>query len=97
MTGAFIRGANSNYNLVMVDGIELNQFGGDFDLASLPADGVDRIELTRGPESALYGSNAVAGVINIVTHRGDGPPHFPLPPRPASRTHTRRLGTGLDT
>ena len=93
VTGAFIRGANSNYNLVMVDGIELNQFGGDFDLASLPADGVDRIELTRGPESALYGSNAVAGVINIVTHRGDGPPHFTALAEGGSFT-TRRFSTG---
>jgi outer membrane receptor protein involved in Fe transport len=75
-TGVFIRGGNSNYNLVMVDGIPLNQFGGDFDFASLPADGVERIEVARGPESALYGSNAVTGVINILSPRGDGPAHF---------------------
>jgi outer membrane receptor protein involved in Fe transport len=75
-TGVFIRGGNSNYNLVMVDGIPLNQFGGDFDFASLPSDGVERIEVLRGPESALYGSNAVTGVINILSRRGDGPPHF---------------------
>ncbi|HEV2349937.1 MAG TPA: TonB-dependent receptor [Terriglobia bacterium] len=76
VTGVFIRGGNSNYNLVMIDGIPLNEFGGDFDFAPLPADGVDHVEITRGPESALYGSNAVTGVINIVTRQGEGPPHF---------------------
>ncbi|MCJ7503637.1 MAG: TonB-dependent receptor, partial [Acidobacteriia bacterium] len=66
VTGLFIRGGNSNYNLVMLDGMQVNQFGGDFDFASLPVDGVERVEITRGPQSALYGSNAVTGVINIV-------------------------------
>jgi len=76
VTSAFIRGGNSNYNLVLIDGIQLNDFGGGFDLAPLPAEGVQQVEVIRGPESALYGSNAVAGVINIETIRGDGPPHF---------------------
>jgi outer membrane cobalamin receptor len=76
ITSAFIRGGNSNYNLVMIDGIQLNDFGGGFDLAPLPAEGVQQIEEIRGPESALYGSNAVSGVINIETIQGDGPPHF---------------------
>jgi outer membrane receptor protein involved in Fe transport len=76
ITSAFIRGGNSNYNLVMLDGIELNDFGGGFDLSPLPAEGVQQVEVIRGPESALYGSNAVSGVINIETIQGDGPPHF---------------------
>jgi len=76
VTSAFMRGGNSNYNLVMIDGIPMNDFGGGFDLAPLPADGVSTVEVTRGPESALYGSNAVAGVINVITERGEGPPHF---------------------
>ncbi len=76
VTSAFIRGGNSNYNLVMIDGIPLNDFGGGFDFGPIPASGVDHIEVTRGPESALYGSNAVAGVINIISARGDGSPHF---------------------
>jgi len=75
-TGVFIRGGNSNYNLVLLDGIEVNQFGGEFDFAPITVDGVDRIEVTRGPESALYGSNAVSGVVNVVSQRGEGPPHF---------------------
>jgi outer membrane cobalamin receptor len=76
ITSAFIRGGDSDYNLVMIDGIELNDFGGGFDLSPLPAEGVQQVEVIRGPESALYGSNAVAGVINIETIHGDGPPHF---------------------
>jgi outer membrane receptor protein involved in Fe transport len=76
VTSAFIRGGNSNYNLVMIDGIPMNDFGGGFDLAPLPVDGVDEVEVTRGPESALYGSNAVAGVINVISKPGEGSPHF---------------------
>jgi outer membrane receptor protein involved in Fe transport len=76
VTSAFIRGGNSNYNLIMIDGIPMNDFGGGFDLAPLPVDGVDRVELMRGPESALYGENAVAGVINVISEPSEGPPHF---------------------
>ncbi len=76
ITSAFIRGGDSDYNLVMIDGIEMNDFGGAFDLSPLPAEGVEQIEVIRGPESALYGSNAVAGVINLETIHGHGPPHF---------------------
>ncbi len=93
VTGVFIRGGNSNYSLVMVDGIQVNEFGGDFDFASLPTDGVDRVEVTRGPESALYGSNAVTGVINIVSRRGEDPPHFSLLEEAGSFS-TWRVATG---
>jgi outer membrane receptor protein involved in Fe transport len=92
VTSAFIRGGNSNYNLVMIDGIELNDFGGGFDLSPLPAEGVEQIEVIRGPESALYGSNAMAGVINIETIHGDGPPHFSFVGEGGS-LYTWRLGT----
>jgi outer membrane receptor protein involved in Fe transport len=76
VTSAFIRGGNSNYNLIMIDGIPMNDFGGGFDLAPLPTEGVEQVEVLRGPQSALYGSNAVAGAINIVTDPGEGSPHF---------------------
>lgn len=93
VTGVFIRGGNSNYNLVMVDGIQMNQFGGSFDFAHLPVDGVDRVELIRGSQSALYGSNAVTGVVNIVTRRGQGPPRF-VALAEAGSFDTRRFSTG---
>jgi outer membrane cobalamin receptor len=93
-TGVFVRGGESNYNLVMVDGMELNQFGGSFDFAPLPADGVQRVEVTRGPESALYGPNAVTSVINIVTLQGEGTPHFTLQAEGGSFTTRRFLADG---
>jgi outer membrane receptor protein involved in Fe transport len=93
VTGAFIRGGDSDYNLVMVDGIQLNEFGGDFDFAPLPADGVDHIEVMRGAESALFGSYAVTGVVNIVTTRGEGAPHFDFQEEGGNFT-TRRFVTG---
>lgn len=92
-TSVFIRGGNSDYNLVMIDGIQINLFGGDFDFASVTADGVDHVEVSRGPQSALYGSNAVAGAINIVSERGEGPPHFSFLAEGGSFT-TRRFATG---
>jgi outer membrane receptor protein involved in Fe transport len=76
VTGVYIRGGESKYNAILMDGIQLNDFGGSFDMASLPADGIERVEITRGPQSALYGSNAVTGVINIVSHRSQGRPVF---------------------
>ncbi len=94
VTGVYVRGGQSNYNLVMVDGIELNEFGGAFDFAPLPADGVDRVEVTRGPESALYGPNAVTSVINIVTTQGEGSPHFTVQAEGGSFTTRRFLGNG---
>lgn len=93
VTGVYIRGGESKYNAVMVDGIPLNEFGGSFDMASLPADGIERLEITRGPQSALYGSNAVTGVINIVSRHGDGPPTFTVLAEGGSND-TRRFSTG---
>ncbi len=93
VASVFVRGGSSNYNLVMVDGIPLNEFGGDFDFAPLPASGVERVEVTRGPESALYGSDAISSVINIVTHRGGGSPRFSGLEEVGSHL-TRRFATG---
>ena len=94
VTGVYVRGGESNYNLVMVDGMELNEFGGAFDFAPLPADGVERVEVTRGPESALYGPNAVTSVINIVTTQGEGTPHFTVQAEGGSFTTRRFVGNG---
>jgi len=92
-TGVFVRGGNSNYNLVMVDGIPLNQFGGDFDFSPLPTDGVAQVEVVRGAESALYGPNAVTSVVNLVTPTGAGAPHFDALAEGGS-FGTYRLSTG---
>lgn len=76
-TSVFMRGANSEHTLVLLDGIELNDpsaAGGGYDFANLPTDNIERIEILRGPQSTLYGSRAMAGVINIITKRGQGKP-----------------------
>ncbi len=77
-TSVFIRGAKSEQTLVLIDGIEANDPispGRGFDFAHLSTDNVERIEVIRGPQSTLYGSDAMGGVINIITRKGTGRPH----------------------
>jgi vitamin B12 transporter len=73
-TSVFLRGGESDYTLVLVDGVQVNQAGGGFDFAGLTTDNVERVEIVRGPASALYGSDAVAGVIHVITRVGRGAP-----------------------
>ncbi|HTV03022.1 MAG TPA: TonB-dependent receptor [Luteitalea sp.] len=70
VTSIFPRGGESDFTLVLVDGIRLNDMGGSFDAAHLPSFDLDRVEVVRGPQSALYGSDAVGGVVQLVTRRG---------------------------
>jgi vitamin B12 transporter len=72
-TSVFLRGGESNFVKVLVDGVPLNQPGGAYDFGSLTTDNVERIEILRGPASVLYGSDAVSGVVQIITRRGAGP------------------------
>jgi len=72
----FLRGTNSNHTLFMVDGVKLNSpttGSYDFSHLQLAADQIERIEIVRGPQSPLYGSEAMGGVINVITKRGAGP------------------------
>ncbi|MGH8067510.1 MAG: TonB-dependent receptor plug domain-containing protein [Candidatus Entotheonellia bacterium] len=73
VTSVFPRGGNSNFNLVLVDGVPVNNAGGEYDFSDLTTDNIERIEVIRGPQSALYGSNAIGSVIQIFTRRGRGP------------------------
>lgn len=67
-TSAFLRGASSSQLLLLIDGVEVNDpFFGGADIGSLVTNGVERIEIVRGAQSPLYGSQAMAGVVNIVT------------------------------
>ncbi len=70
----FPRGGNSNFNLVLVDGIKVNDAGGFYDFSDLSTDNIERIEIVRGPQSALYGADAMGSVIQIFTKRGRGAP-----------------------
>ena len=67
----FIRGTNSSHALVLIDGVRMNQAGisGSSDLSQIPISLVQRIEYIRGPRSAVYGSDAIGGVVNIITTR----------------------------
>lgn len=72
-TSLFIRGASAAQTLVFVDGVQMNSpTSGAFDFANLTTDNIERIEILRGPQSTLYGSEAIGGVINIITKKGAG-------------------------
>jgi vitamin B12 transporter len=66
----FLDGGNSNYTKVLVDGAPVNWPGGLVDFSNFTVDNIDKIEVVHGAESALYGSDAMDGVIQIFTHRG---------------------------
>lgn len=69
----FIRGGNSDSNKVLIDGLPASFVGGFAEFATLPAAGVDQVEVLRSPNSALYGSDALAGVVSLTTTRGTTP------------------------
>ncbi len=64
-TSLFIRGGESDYTKILFDGIPINEPGGAFDFSNFSADDLDRIEIVRGPQSALFGSDAMSGVVQL--------------------------------
>jgi vitamin B12 transporter len=73
LTSVFPRGGASNYTLVLVDGVRANSFGGAYDFAHLTTADIDRVEIIRGPQSALYGAEAIGAVVQVITRRGGAP------------------------
>jgi outer membrane cobalamin receptor len=67
----FMRGADYTGTLVLLDGVPLNDPGGELHLENITSEGLDRVEVVRGPESALFGAEAAAGVIQLFTKHGD--------------------------
>lgn len=72
LTSLFLRGGESRYTKVLIDGVPVNAAGGAFDFSHLTTDNIDRIEIVRGPASVLYGADAVSGIVQIFTRKGSG-------------------------
>jgi len=66
----FIRGGESKFNKVLLDGVPLNEIGGTVDFGGIFTAGIDQVEILRGPNSVLYGSDALSGVVNLTTSHG---------------------------
>ncbi len=71
LTSVYTRGAERTGTLVLLDGVPVNDPGGEINLAHVSSEGLERIEVVRGPESALFGAEAAAGVIQLFTKRGN--------------------------
>ena len=70
LTSLFVRGGESRYNKVIVDGVTINEPGGTFDFGTLRLDQADRMEFVRGAQSTLYGSDAMTSVVQVWTREG---------------------------
>jgi outer membrane cobalamin receptor len=92
----FTRGAKPNFTLVLLDGVKANDptntRGGSYDFSTLDLNDITRIEFVRGPASAIYGSDAVGGVINIITRHGGDTPEAGLKAEGGSFGYARVAG-----
>src|ERR1035441_7811314 len=73
LSSLFVRGGESRYNKVIVDGVAINEPGGTFDFGTLPLGQADRLEFVRGAQSTLYGSDAMTSVVQVWTRSGSAP------------------------
>ncbi len=97
LASVYMRGGGSEHTLVLIDGIEMNMPGdpgNTYDFSNLPTDNIERIEILRGPQSTMYGSDALAGVINIITKTGQGRPKYLLSAE-GGTYNTYKLNGGL--
>ncbi|EOS92760.1 catecholate siderophore receptor CirA [Erwinia tracheiphila] len=97
--GVSIRGLGSGYTLILVDGKRVNSRNAvfrhnDFDLNWIPAESIERIEVVRGPMSSLYGSDALGGVVNIITRKGETAWHGTLSADTTIQEHRDRGDSG---
>ena len=93
-TGVSIRGATSAQTLVLVDGVEVNLGAtGGFDIGNLTTDNLDRVEILRGAGGSLYGSQAIGGVVNVLSQEGQGPPTASLVSAGGNRATSEQVAT----
>jgi outer membrane cobalamin receptor len=79
ITSLFMRGGDSDYTKVLIDGVPVNDPGGSYNFSNLSTSNIDRIEIVRGPQSALFGSDAMSGVVQIFTKKGTSEGLSPKP------------------
>lgn len=71
LADVYLRGASSKHTVILIDGVKVNDpLNGGFDFSRLSVDDIERVEIVKGPQSTMYGSDALAGVINIITKKG---------------------------
>ncbi len=93
-TDVTIRGATAAQTLILLDGVDVNTAStGGFDFSTLTTDNVDRVEVVRGSGGALYGSQAIGGVVNVISKEGQGTPHFSLLSEGGNRATERQVLT----
>jgi len=95
-TSLFTRGGESNYTKVLLDGIPLNDPGGAFDFGALSATSLDHIEVVRGPQSALFGSDAMTGVVQLFSRHGESETGRPQVTLNADGGNFETLNAGAD-
>ncbi len=93
----FLRGGYYNFNLVQIDGVPVNSFGGAFDFAHIPTAALDHIEVIRGPQSAVFGPYANSGVIDFVTRQPEAGLHLDLLAEGGSHRERRFAIAGAGT
>ncbi len=94
VTDVSIRGSTAAQTLVMIDGVEVNTGAtGSFNLSNITTDGLSRAEVVRGAGGALYGSQAIGGVVNLLTERGAGAPEMTLSSEGGNRATERQIMT----
>jgi vitamin B12 transporter len=94
VTDVSIRGATAAQTLIMIDGVEVNSGAtGSFNLSDITTEGLSRVEVVRGAGGALYGSQAIGGVVNLLTERGSGPPKVTLSSEGGNRATQRQIVT----
>jgi len=93
-TDVMIRGASAPQTLIMIDGVEVNTgSSGLFDISNLTTDDLDRVEVLRGAGGALYGSQAIGGVVNLITQQGEGAPKASILSEGGNRATERQVLT----